>query len=55
MFGRKFSYHRRSVENLQSQQPKNINVADVGNEIRSQLDMAKSEINNLQFEFEKKF
>lgn len=50
MFGRKFSNHRRSVENLQAAQGhhnNNVNVAEIGNEIRSQLDQAKSEISSL--------
>ena len=56
LFGRKFSTHRRSVENLQqSTSAKNIAVADINYEIRSQLETAKEEISSLQYEFEKKF
>jgi hypothetical protein len=40
------------MDNLSAQKP---NVADIGFEIRSQLDQAKDEINTLQSDFEKKF
>jgi len=35
LFGRKFSAHRRSVDGMNHQQ---VNVAEIGFEIRSQLD-----------------